>query len=403
MLHIPSVLNDLLLSLVDSGANPIFVGGYVRDALLKVESKDIDIEVHGVDSLESLIVLLEKFGDINSVGKSFGVLKLNLEELEIDFSLPRRDNKIGAGHTGFKIEIAPELSFKEAARRRDFTINALGFEYKSRTLLDPFNGVDDLNHSILREVDKKHFAEDPLRVYRAVQFTSRFELTLSPSLNTLCQDMIARQLLQELPQERIYEEYKKLLLKSNRPSLGIKLLEEFSLLGFQSSKNILEALDQLAQNKKHNKSLELMFGALLFSHPNPTKFLSHFSRDKKRIDSVVLLIKMAKEIQTYTHIDNYLVNNLSTKINISLLLELTASLNLTPSTTEQIRQRATILKVLETPPTPLIQGRDLIKLELKPSKVFKEILNICYKAQLEEKFDNYSDAFTYMKNILKYK
>lgn len=400
MLTIPSALKTLLDFLLEHGANPIFVGGYVRDALLQVESKDIDIEVYGVSSLSALSALLENFGSVNSVGKSFGVLKLSLDTLEIDFSLPRTDSKVDSGHRGFEITTNANLSFTQAAKRRDFTINALGYEYKTSTLLDPYGGQTDLKNRILKEVDDKHFAEDPLRIYRAMQFCARFELRMSDSLSALCSEMVTNQQLDELPQERIFEEYKKLLLKSQHPSIGIKLLAKFSLLDFHPSSLVLDALDRLAQNRQHQQTLTLMFSALLFEHTNPIAFLNHLTRDKKFIDSILLLINTVHELHHYSKIDNYLTYKLSTKIEINHLLELSYALNINITLLDSLSKHATKLKVTHSAPEPLIQGRDLIALGLKPSKSFKEILETCYDAQLQELFDDHSSALDYAQKCI---
>lgn len=197
----------------NAGGNPMFVGGCVRDQILGIACKDIDIEVHGL-SLDKLEQVLSKHGSVDAVGKSFGVLKFE----GMDFSVPRRDNKVGIGHKGFKIEF-DNMSYEEALARRDFTINSIGKIHD--TFIDPFGGMQDLQDGILRHTSE-HFAEDPLRVLRGFQFCSRFELTPAEETVELCKTIKQ----DELPKERIWEEWKKWALKSQCPSLGIEFLEK---------------------------------------------------------------------------------------------------------------------------------------------------------------------------------
>jgi tRNA nucleotidyltransferase (CCA-adding enzyme) len=158
----------------------LIVGGFVRDLLLGLSPTDADIEVYGIEANALEALLNELFpGQVNLVGRSFVVFKIGLGEgYEIDLALPRRESKTGVGHKDFAVEGDPSLDPREASRRRDFTINAISFDPQTGALIDPWNGVQDLEAKILRVVDANHFGEDPLRVYRAVQFAARFELTV---------------------------------------------------------------------------------------------------------------------------------------------------------------------------------------------------------------------------------
>ena len=195
MIKIPTSLEPIINALIKCNYRPIVVGGFVRDALLNIPSKDIDIEVFGVESLEKLEQLLLPYGQVNSVGKSFGVVKLQLPDLEVDFSIPRQEEKTAEGHRGFSVTLNSTLSFEEAAIRRDFTINAMGYDLKAKKLLDPFGGQNDLAAKRLDMVNAKTFVEDPLRLYRAVQFAARFELEATEELHTLAREMIANEML----------------------------------------------------------------------------------------------------------------------------------------------------------------------------------------------------------------
>lgn len=199
------------------GARALLVGGVVRDALRGVPAKDLDIEVHGL-SLDALRRLLRRHGQVNEVGRSFGVLKLRLpgDDAEIDVSVPRRDSRVGVGHRGIQADADPFLGVLEAARRRDLTINAIAYDPLAGAFEDPFAGRRDLRDGVLRAVDAATFVEDPLRALRVAQFAARFDFAVAPDLEELCAAMP----LQELPPERVRGEVEKLLLKAPRPSVG---------------------------------------------------------------------------------------------------------------------------------------------------------------------------------------
>jgi tRNA nucleotidyltransferase (CCA-adding enzyme) len=158
-------------AIAQTGGTPIAVGGYVRDHLLGIDSKDIDIEVFNI-SPEDLRTVLGRFGTLNAVGVSFGVLKLHFKDgTEYDFTLPRRESKSGQGNRGFIVDCDPSMTFVEAARRRDYTINAMGINLVTGEFLDPFNGQKDLRQRILR-APSEHFVESPIRVLRGMQFAA---------------------------------------------------------------------------------------------------------------------------------------------------------------------------------------------------------------------------------------
>lgn len=209
----------------DVGGRLLFVGGAVRDILLNLETKDFDAEVFGIEE-NVLLPVLESFGKVELVGKAFSVYKL--QHLNLDVSLPRRDVKTAPGHRGFRVEVAPFISFHDAASRRDLTINSMGYDPLTGEILDPFGGRDDIRHKKLRPTDKGRFGEDPLRALRAAVFAARFEMEADDSLR----DVMKGQDLSELPGERLREEFVKLFMKSMRPSLCFRLLDEVGLLRF---------------------------------------------------------------------------------------------------------------------------------------------------------------------------
>lgn len=226
--------------ITEAGGYPLIVGGYVRDMLLGLSPKDVDVEVYRIDA-NKLESILSTFGKVDSVGKSFGILKLNFEGKILDFSLPRRESKSGAGHTGFQVEVDPTMTVKEAAARRDFTINSLAVNPLTDEVLDYYGGMDDLHFRVLKHTSPA-FSEDPLRVLRGMQFCSRFNLVPTGETLQLCRDLAPT--YSELAKERIYEELKKWSL-SAYPSKGLEFLRH---CGWLSHFHILEDIKWCEQD-----------------------------------------------------------------------------------------------------------------------------------------------------------
>jgi tRNA nucleotidyltransferase (CCA-adding enzyme) len=219
--ELPPVVRDIAEAVRPLGGRALVVGGWVRDRLMGRASKDVDVEVFGVPA-ESLRVLLARFGSVNVVGESFTVYKLG----SVDVALPRRDSKTGRGHRGFTVAGDPEMTIEQAARRRDFTINAIALDPLTGEHIDPHGGIADLERRTLRAVDRGTFADDSLRVLRALQFAARFELDLETTTRELCR----RIPLDDLAPARIWGEIEKLLLQAARPSIGFRLALELSVV-----------------------------------------------------------------------------------------------------------------------------------------------------------------------------
>ncbi len=225
------------------GGRPIVVGGAVRDALLGLEAGDLDIEVYHLD-VDAVASALEagQLG-VHAVGRAFGVLKATGPDgVTVDVALPRRENKEGRGHRGFVVTPDPAMPFAEAAARRDFTINALGWDPVGNELLDPHGGEEDLERRVLRHVGPA-FAEDPLRVLRGVQLAARFELDAASETVTLCRAL--RDEYVELAAERVWAEWWKWATLARSPSRGLTLLAQCSWRALYPE---LEALEGCAQD-----------------------------------------------------------------------------------------------------------------------------------------------------------
>jgi tRNA nucleotidyltransferase (CCA-adding enzyme) len=203
------------------GGRALAVGGFVRDRLLGRMSKDLDVEVFGIHESE-LQALLTRLGRVEPVGQAFPVYKLGA----VDVALPRRESKVGRGHKGFAVVGDPLMTPEDAARRRDFTINAISWDPLTDEIVDPCHGQRDLKTRTLRVVDPATFAEDSLRVLRAVQFAARFEMRLDDEAKALCRAIA----LDDLPSERVWGELEKLLLVAERPSIGFALARELGVI-----------------------------------------------------------------------------------------------------------------------------------------------------------------------------
>jgi tRNA nucleotidyltransferase (CCA-adding enzyme) len=222
------VARCVALAAKEAGGQALIVGGWVRDRLRNQVAREIDLEIFGIPQ-DRLLELLTPFGRVEAVGQSFAVYKLvptGGSQGGIDVALPRRESKKGRGHKGFEVRGDPLMSIVDAARRRDFTINAISWDPLTEQYEDPFNGRADLERRLLRAVDPRTFADDSLRVLRAVQFAARFDFTLDEATAALCRTLS----LDDLPAERIWGEIEKLLLQAERPSIGFRLALDLDLV-----------------------------------------------------------------------------------------------------------------------------------------------------------------------------
>ncbi len=427
---LPATLTPLLQALRAKGMTPVIVGGYVRDTLLHVDSKDIDIEVYGCQEIEHLKTTLSTLGTVYEVGSHFGVLKMRLDDLHLDISLPRTESKIAAGHKGFCVNTAEELTFTQAARRRDFTINAIGYNTVTNTLLDPYSGQDDLKKGILREVDATTFIEDPLRLYRAMQFAARFHLRVSDSLHQLCCAMVNANELTTLPKERIFDEFRKLLLKADTPSTGIRLLHTFGALRYfdelelmvskacHSQKNFFDhtllTLDTMASMRCGDTNKDLIYMLAILTHKMPQHgrtFLTKLTDSPTLINDVTTLVRYNRYPQKMydAQASEADVLALSAKVCIADLIPVAEAIerkchrHITSYRFEAgawLSATAHRLHVYEHPPKALLQGRDLIAQGLTPSKTFKRILEDAYNAQLQQQFTCKSEALQWLQTYL---
>lgn len=225
----------------EKGGRAFYVGGFVRDKILGIDNKDVDMEVHGIKP-EELLDILTEVGEPLSYGRSFGIYSLRGHD--IDVAMPRRERAIGKGHRDFEVLVDPFIGTEAAARRRDFTINAIMEDVLTGELVDHFGGMQDLKKGIIRHIDTETFVEDPLRVFRGAQFASRFGFSVADETLELCRGMD----LSSLSRERVEDELKKALLKGKKPSLFFEVLRRAG--GLDAWFPELKALIGLEQDPK---------------------------------------------------------------------------------------------------------------------------------------------------------
>ncbi len=443
---------DLLLQ--HGASDCLFVGGCVRDALLGIPSKDIDIEIYGL-SYDKIVVVLKPFFRVDLVGQSFGTVKV---DNRIDLSIPRSESKAGSGHRGFDVSSDPNLDHRSAFARRDFTINAIGLRVDG-SVVDPFDGVGDLKRKILR-APTEAFCEDPLRVLRGMQFAARFGFDMEPRTVELCRSVIGE--FETLSPERIWTEWFKWATKGRFPSKGLNVLRE---TGWIACFPEIAALVGVPQNPVYHPEGDafvhtgltcdaavriadameldeqeraiLLFAALThdfgkpattiknekgnWASPNhavegvaPTNaFLERMRAPNWAVEHVLPLVR-----EHLAHIflpkgqypDDRVVRRLSTRLvpsNIRMWSALCRCDALgcgdgkPRHNVDSWEEVAAKLEVRESKPMPLLQGRDLISLGVQPGRTMGVILFEAFEAQLDGEFTDHAGAVDWAKKRLR--
>jgi len=396
---IPQKLLKIAEDIRSAGGRAFLVGGFARDSLLGIngEARDFDVEVYSINQ-EKLLEILSRHGKPNLIGKAFGVIHLYRYGIHYDFSFPRTENKTGFGHKAFAVQTNPNLSFEEAALRRDFTVNAMGMELPNLELIDPYNGRKDLEDKILRHVSEA-FAEDSLRVLRGVQFAARFELKAAKETVELCKTLS----LGDLSRERIEDEFRKWILKGVKPSFGLDffcqvgLQKTFFEIGFKGG-DLGDILDYLA---KHRDSLNpqeaeiIMFAGLLcLPSAKPLDFL------KKWVPVNILLKKVPVLLNSLPLL------NLNSKSDLRRCALKASGLKLPAMLKSAIQNNSEIygeaqgigneMGIWEAAPEPFITGQMLLDMGFKPGPPLGEIIKRVFEMQLNGKVRNKEEAIFYI-------
>lgn len=415
-----------------AGGRALAVGGAVRDAALGLAAKDLDVEVYGVEPFQ-LEELLGRHFAIDRVGRSFGVLKI--KGFPIDVALPRRESKAGLGHRAFEVLSDPRMSTEEAQSRRDFTINAVYLDPITGEVIDHYGGLRDLAARVLRHTSEK-FAEDPLRVLRGMQFAARFDLAVAPETVALCRTIQP----EGLAAERLWEEWKKLVLSGLRPSRGLAFLRdagwvryfpEFeALIGcVQDARwhpegdvwtHTLRCMDAFAAERLGAPWEDLVVGFAVLCHdlgkPTTTEaegdrirsigheaageaptrsFLSRLTNQRELAEQVVPLVleHLQPELLFKAGAGDAAIRRLAKRVaRIDRLVRVARADHLGRGEVEPggpafpagdwLLDRAAALDVKVAAPRPIVQGRHLLELGLSPGPHFKALLDECFEAQL---------------------
>lgn len=439
-----------LQEIADNKGKPYVVGGFVRDYIMGMQSKDIDIEVFGLNP-DALKQILSHHGEVNAVGSAFGVIKVNVGGDDCDFSIPRRDNKQGRGHKGFIVDFDSTLTEEEAASRRDFTMNSMFMDPFNGNLVDPYKGRLAIKNNILHATSRA-FVEDPLRVLRGMQFASRFGMEMSMPTVRMCQEM--RREFKTLPKDRVREEFHKMATKGQRRwDMGMDVLCETNwILNFPEIKvmefleqdsewhpegdvlqHTLEVMEQggrlsLIHNLNERDSIILMYACLCHdmgkvtttekidgrwaSHGHdeagekPTRsFLESLGESQDIIEEVVALVKchMRHVRADGEGISAKSVRRLARDVQpsniqmLSLVVEADHSGRGTqpkgmPESMQKILATAESISVVSKAPDGIVMGRHLIEWGLRPSPEFGNILRCTYEAQLDGEITSVEDG-----------
>jgi tRNA nucleotidyltransferase (CCA-adding enzyme) len=433
---------EIAVAIRDAGGRALVVGGWVRDWLRGQPSKDIDLEVFGIPQ-DRLPALLARFGRVEAVGQSFPVYKVirsdSNELSQLDVALPRRESKRGRGHKGFEVHGDPSMTAAEAARRRDFTVNAILWDPLTESLEDPYDGRGDIDRRVLRAVDPTTFGDDSLRVLRAIQFAARFEFSLHDHTAALCRDMP----LDDLPAERVWGELEKLLLQAMRPSIGLALALDLGvvnqvmpelapLVGCEQEPDwhpegdvwthtllVADKARELNGDLDRPRLITIMLGALChdLGKPATTAVIDGRIRSMNHEEAgVEPTLRLLDRLNIHT-IDGFDVRSqvvglvaqhlkpgmfrkadqvgdgafrrLAQKVDVELLARLARADCLGRagsfdcSAMDWFLERARALGVEHEPPKPLLLGRHLLALGLKPGPRVGEILKAVYEKQLD--------------------
>ena len=421
-----------------AGGRALLVGGCVRDGLLGGDPKDFDIECFGVSAADLQSALSERF-DLDLVGASFGVIKLH--GYDIDVATPRRETKLGLGHRAFEMECDPSLTLEEASARRDFTVNAIYLDPLTGETLDPWNGREDLKRRVLRHVGE-HFAEDPLRVLRGMQFVARFGLDPAPGTVEVCRAMTP----EGLASERLMGEWSKLLLQGVEISKGLNFLRDtgwvqyypelVALIGCKQDPEwhpegdvwnhtlcCLNAYAKARDEAGRNPEEDIVVGLAVLCHDFGKPSCTAYDPAKKRIRSLghdeagvepTLSFlrrltneeRLMKEVPPLVRLhmrpfamwrdkasDGAIRRLAANVVRLDRLIRVAAADDAgrppfpsEPEPLEWLAMRAKELEVADAAPKPLVMGRDLMALGMKPGPGFGRILKAAYEAQLDGRF-----------------
>ena len=431
-----------------AGGRTWVVGGSVRDLALGRQPRDLDLEVFGIPP-GRLHALLEEQFSVQLVGKAFGVFKL--AGAPVDISIPSRLLADHGSVSGLLRQADPDMDIDEALARRDFTINAMAWDPDTLELCDPFNGRADLAAHVLRHASDR-FTEDSLRVLRGMQLAARFELTPAPETVELCKTLSQ----DGQPNERLWEEWKKLLVQGIKPSLGLTFLHNTGWLRFypelaalQGCKqdplwhpegdvwiHTLHCLDWFAGERTGRREEDLIIGLAILCHDfgkplttridneritsrgheqegeEPTRrFLERLTNQDDLIGEVIPLVQCHLRPRALydAQASDSAVRRLARQVRrIDCLVRVARAdhAGRPPKpfdgfpAGEWLLDRARTIHVETQAPAPMIMGRHLLELGLPPGPEMGRMLDDYYEAQLDGLFSTLEEGLTYARSQL---
>ncbi len=418
----------------------LLVGGAVRDAWLGRQGrdlviKDLDLEIFGLQTTELRALLIKLVTDpmikrrlnlkqitLNEVGQQFGVFNI----LGLDIALPRTESrtKLGMGRKP-QITSQSDLDFRQAAARRDLTINALALDLNKGMILDAYGGLEDLHQGILRAVDHQSFGDDPLRVLRVMQFAGRFGFAIHPSTVSLCRSIK----LNHLAKERVGQEWHKMLIWSRQPSIGLQVAYKLDVLeklnpglaklfkqGKKYSTCLGKSLDHVADKTSEfklsdNKRKLLLLTVLAYAlgQRKAVSFLKQINASGAEIKVCMSLLRLLNGLykpggKKRSNFDlQYLIKKTAFDLSCAntplvlfdfiIALEALSVLDkknkmIGPYTIKDFKSEAGSLRILLKPPAAILSGRDLLALGVEPGPGMGKLLELVMDAQFKGLFDD---------------
>ncbi|MGC9451073.1 MAG: CCA tRNA nucleotidyltransferase [Oceanipulchritudo sp.] len=426
------------------GGRAYLVGGCVRSALLGEAVLDFDVEVFHLTP-RRLETILSALAPVSRVGRAFGIYKLG--GWPVDVGLPRSERKSGRGHRSFEIDIRPDMPIGEAAKRRDFTVNAIYFDILGERIVDPLGGRADLEEKCLRHCSSR-FVEDSLRVLRGMQLAARIPARVDPETRALCATLDP----ENLSPERYFAEWEKLLLSGKKPSVGLDFLRACGWVRFFPEleamvdcpqdpqwhpegdvwTHTLHCMDAFAETRSGNREEDLIVGFAVLCHDMgkpltmetgngrirtpahehagvgpASAFLEKLNVPGRLREQILPLVKchMRPAILHADRSSPAAIRRLARDCGrMDLLLRVftadAAGRPPLPSNSSEaaawLREQSRLLDVENSRPEPLIRGRDLLQRGWKSGPEMGEFLSRAYEAQLDGVFSDPAGAAAWL-------
>ena len=428
---------QIVRALRRAGFEAVFAGGCFRYILLGETSSDIDIATNAPPRI--IEALFEK---TVPVGKAFGVMLVIIDGGKFEVATFRKDDKYLDGRHPETVSFA---TMEEDALRRDFTINGIFFDPLEKKIIDFVGGGKDIEGNLIRAIGdpERRFADDKLRMMRAVRFAARFGFKIDEGTFSAIKSHAGE--IKEIPVERVAEEFVK-ILRAGNPRKYFNLLFETRLIDFvlpevkalkglnqpeefHPEGDVLEHTIQVLENIYPGASDELLMGALLHDIGKPATFktaerIRFDGHDRKGVEIAQVLLKRLRfsgdfidrvlsligSHMRFMHVKDMKLSTFKRFISIPFFDEHIAlhradclACHKSLDNLEFVQQKRDALPPETIRPAPLITGKDLIEMGLTPGPVFKEILSAVEERQLEGLLKDRDEALSFVKKIVQSK